>query len=782
MGETRPGTTRIEALAAAVTDEYASTRRLLSFGEWFELLCEEPSRHARTAAQYVKDAMDHFGQRQVRTPSGMVRRFCIFDRPYDEGHRLVGQEAAQNAMYEALEGFTQLGRTNRMLLLHGPNGSAKSTLLDCLLRGVEAYAKTDDGAVYAFSWVFPRNSDQTSGIGFSSSEIINDAPDGSFAKLGDDLIQARLADETRDNPIYLIPLNQRRRLIDDLSSKVDGAFSFGHQILSADLSARNRKIFDALLHAYNGELERVLCHIRVERTMFSRAYRCGLVDVEPKQTQDARSFPVTGDRAFSNLPASVAGQSLYGAGGDLVDANRGIINFADLLKRPYEHYKYLLTATENGRVALDHINLDLDIVFTGSANDIDLLQFRAGRAADYRSFRARLHLVPAPYLLDYRVERKIYQEQVGDLLQGIAIAPHLPRILALWGVMTRLRRPDPEHYDVKIRSVVEGLSPIDKADLFAYGRVPRGLSSEEARDLLATVPAMHEERHDYAVVTSEGSKHILGDYEGSFGASVRDLKNVLLACASEPGVTCITVPTLFDELKRYMGDSVNHKWMLLEPTGHGFNELGDRDDEETITSYAWNRWLDLSDQEVREAMGLVDEERYMELFVKYVKHAKHFVKKEQIFDNVTGESTNADVSFMEELETVMDPKATPRFRADVLARIGAWALSHPNEDPAYEEIFADYFARLREDYYRQQRNAVGRGIQFMLDLLAADEGEGTISESHEQGAGEEERAQAALAILLGESNEGVEGGAEGLGGHTRQSLKETLVALNKHRY
>ena len=126
------------------------------------------------------------------------------------------------------------------------------------------------------------------------------------------------------------------------------------------------------------------------------------------------------------------------------------------------------------------------------------------------------------------------------------------------GRVLRLRRPDPEHYDVKIRSVIEGLSPLDKADLYAYGRVPKGLSSEEARDLLSAIPAMHEERHDYAVVNSEGSKHVLGDYEGSFGASVRDLKNVLLACASEPGVTCITLPALFEELRRYMGDEVNH--------------------------------------------------------------------------------------------------------------------------------------------------------------------------------------------------------------------------------
>ena len=50
---------------------------------------------------------------------------------------------------------------------------------------------------------------------------------------------------------------------------------------------------------------------------------------------------------------------------------------------------------------------------------------------------------------------------------------------------------------------------------------------------------------------------------------------------------------------------------------------------------------------------------------------------------------------MKDLERTMDPNAGATFRADVLSRIGAWALSHPEEEPDYPAIFADYFARLR---------------------------------------------------------------------------------------
>lgn len=84
-------------------------------------------------------------------------------------------------------------------------------------------------------------------------------------------------------------------------------------------------------------------------------------------------------------------------------------------------------------MALDHVMLNLDVVFTGSANDLNLLEFRALRAGEYQSLRGRLELIPVPYLLDYRVERRVYAEQVGDLLRGIHIAPHVTAILALWG-------------------------------------------------------------------------------------------------------------------------------------------------------------------------------------------------------------------------------------------------------------------------------------------------------------------------------------------------------------
>jgi predicted Ser/Thr protein kinase len=417
------------------------------------------------------------------------------------------------------------------------------------------------------------------------------------------------------------------------------------------------------------------------------------------------------------------------------------------------------------------------MLLCGSANDLDLLEFRALRSGEYQSFRARLELIRVPFLLDYRVERKIYQEQVGDILRGVHVAPHVTKILALWGVMTRLRRPKPENYSPKLKRVLERMTPIEKADIYAYGRVPRGLSSEEARELLAAVPQLYLEKFPHAVVRAEGSDHILGDYEGSFGASVRDLKAVLLAAASEPGTTCVTVPRVFKELRSYLGDAVNHRWMILNQDGNGFHLLDG--DERSITGACWQRWLDLSDWEIREALGLVDEARYMELFRKYVVHVSHALKRERLFDPHTGELTDPDEKFMRGLEKTMAPDAGPNFRADVLSRIGAWALSHPNEDPAYDQIFPDYFALLREDYYKKQKDVVRKSMRRMLEVLADKEDNPMAADGERVTltATEEHNARHGLEILLGEHD----GGAR-RERHTRETLRETLVHLIKARY
>ena len=65
------------------------------------------------------------------------------------------------------------------------------------------------------------------------------------------------------------------------------------------------------------------------------------------------------------LPAALQSISLFEYGGELVNANRGLVEYQDLLKRPLESYKYLLTTVERSSVSLQTATLFLDLVFIG---------------------------------------------------------------------------------------------------------------------------------------------------------------------------------------------------------------------------------------------------------------------------------------------------------------------------------------------------------------------------------------------------------------------------------
>src|SRR5206468_2667673 len=45
------------------------------------------------------------------------------------------------------------GTERRVILLHGPVGSAKSTIVRLLKKGLEDYSRTHDGAMYTFAWI-----------------------------------------------------------------------------------------------------------------------------------------------------------------------------------------------------------------------------------------------------------------------------------------------------------------------------------------------------------------------------------------------------------------------------------------------------------------------------------------------------------------------------------------------------------------------------------------------------------------------------------------------------
>lgn len=270
---------RLEGITAGFEEQFRKGRLLLSFGEYLDLFATNPQRYGRDAATYVRDLFDHYGTSDIEKPWGTVRRWNLFDLPWEaredaRREALVGQEDVQAELYRSLSNFVREGRPNRVILTHGPNGSAKSTLAACVMRALEHYSTLEEGALYRFHWIFPNTKTVKGSIGFSDGrERPTVTPGGSYAHLADTDIDARLVIEVRDHPLFLIPVEQRRALLDEMWASAPDDQSPPQWLMRGQLAHKNQQVYEALLQRYKGSLAEVLRHVQVERYFVSRRYR-----------------------------------------------------------------------------------------------------------------------------------------------------------------------------------------------------------------------------------------------------------------------------------------------------------------------------------------------------------------------------------------------------------------------------------------------------------------------------------------------------------------------------
>jgi len=687
---------RLQSLGLEIREAYAKNKRVMSFEEYFTLYTAQPERQARSAAQYIRDVFDYFGTEEIRHPRGTLTRWKLFDIPWDGGRdRLIGQEEAQARVYRVLSNFTREGRTNKLVLLHGPNGSAKSTLVACIARALEYYSTLDEGALYRFNWVFPTHEVATGGIGFGGS--YDGGGRDTYAYLTDEQIAAKLMDELRDHPLFLIPSRRRREILRDrLGKKAD--FVLSDYILHGDIGHKNRQIYEALLAKYRGDYIKVLRHVQVERFYVQRRYREAAVTVEPQLAVDARGRQITMDRSVTSLPAVLQSLALYEYGGDLVDANRGIIDYADLLKRPLEAYKYLLGTVENARVPLENAILQLDQVFMASSNESHLAVFK--EIPEFQSFKGRLELIRVPYILDYTQEKRIYDEKLRPEGLGKHLAPHATFVVAFWACLTRMRKPLPEKYPKGLSDLVAKLGPMEKAELYSRQVAPDSFSAEQSKELLSNLDKIWGESDAYP------------NYEGRTGASPREIQTLILNAAANPKFLCVSPLAIFDEMEELVKNVTVYEFLKQEPLPGGFHE------NRKFIYAVRDRYLDLVDDEVRSSMGLVEEREYAKLFERYVTHVTNWMRKEKVRNPITGRLEDPDEEMMSEVEKTLGVGAKrDDFRHDAISRIGAWSIDHPNQKPNFAEIFPKHFQLLRESYFEQRKKIVKKTNQDVLVLL-----------------------------------------------------------------
>lgn len=706
----------VDSVAEEVERRFHAGRRVLSFGEYLELFEQDPVRFARDASRFLRDAIEHFGTTTVDYPWGSFTRWRIFDLPWEvpvpgqKGVRgaLIGQEQVQAEIVRALANFAREGRPSRLVLLHGPNGSAKSTIAGCLIRGLEAYSKLDEGALYRFHWVFPSMKTMRGSLGFAKGEPGRAEATGSYAHLPEDQIDAKIVLEVRDHPLFLVPLDERRRMLErawEGARQRKGADPDPpcDWILRGELSHKAAQVYDALLASYRGSWREVLKHVQVERYFVSQRYRCGAVTVGPQMSVDAAERQLTMDRSLASLPPSLQAITFYEAKGELIDAAGGILEFSDLLKRPLDTFKYLQLSIETGEVALTQQNVQLNCVMIASANEIHLDAFR--EHPEFASFRGRIELVRTPYLRSWLQEKSIYDEHVAPQVRR-HVAPHATEIAAQFAVLTRMRKATPDRFPRALGAALSGLTALEKMDLYARGTVPDRLDADAKKLLRANLRAVYDESDAYPI------------YEGRVGASPREMRVVLLDAAQSTSHACLSPLAVLEETEALCQRRAEFEWLQQEALGGGYH------DTRHFLESLLERLLDTWEEEMHGASGVVDEDRYAELFERYVQHVSVWVKKERVRNKLTGEYEEPDENLMREVEKLLDVKGDPtEARASMIGNVAAWAIDHPGAKVDAAVVFPQLLKRMR-DAIRSERRGVVAGRVRDVVLLVREDGSG----------------------------------------------------------
>src|SRR5260370_20434100 len=128
-----------------------------SFEDYLKLVRENP-RVTRTAFQRIYDMILSHGKTEyIDNKKRLIRYHFFHDEPNGGRDAVYGLDVPLmklvNVFKSAAQGY---GTEKRVILLHGPVGSSKSTIVRLLKKGLEEYSRTPEGALYTFTWVLDK--------------------------------------------------------------------------------------------------------------------------------------------------------------------------------------------------------------------------------------------------------------------------------------------------------------------------------------------------------------------------------------------------------------------------------------------------------------------------------------------------------------------------------------------------------------------------------------------------------------------------------------------------
>lgn len=390
-----------------------------SFQDYLDLVKANP-KISRNAFQRLYDMIVEHGTEEYIDFKKPVIRYKFFDDAANNGKDAVfGLDVPLMKLVNVLKAAALgYGPEKRVILLHGPVGSAKSTICRMIKKGVEAYSKTQNGAMYTFEWV------DTDG-----------KLDGLFGK------DTRVFHSPmNEEPLWLIPEHMRAQVCDELNRGQDANFRIH---IEGELSPPSRFIFKALMDRYGGDLVKVLNHVRVKRLVLSEADRVGIGTFQPKDEKNQDSTELTGDLNYRKIAeyGSDSDPRAFNFDGEFNVANRGMIEFVEVLKLDVAFLYDLLGASQEHRIKPKKFaQTYIDEVIIGHTNEPEYRRLQDNEFME--ALRDRTVKIDIPYITRWKDEMNIYKKDFNShKMRGISIAPHTIEMAAMWAILTRLEKP-----------------------------------------------------------------------------------------------------------------------------------------------------------------------------------------------------------------------------------------------------------------------------------------------------------------------------------------------------
>ena len=386
-----------------------------TFEEYLDLVSENPWV-TRNAFQRCYDMILSYGTETYEASREKKVHYRFFDDLADCGRDAIfGLEDSQVALVNALKSAAHgYGIEKRVLLLHGPVGSSKSTMARLLKKGLERYSALDEGAIYSLGWIDPMQPDDMSAVHWCPMN---------------------------EEPLHLIPEEFRSDIAAQLTNP---AKHTEYPInISGELCPFCRFMYMDSLARHGGDWTKVIQDVHVRRILLSEKDRIGIGTFQPKDEKNQDSTELTGDINYRKIAefGTDSDPRAFNFDGEFNVANRGIIEFIEVLKLDVAFLYDLLGASQEHKVKPKKFaQTDIDEVILGHTNEPEYRRLQNNEFME--ALRDRTVKIDVPYVTRLSNEVKIYEKDYNNQkVKGKHIAPHTIEMAAMWAVLTRLEEP-----------------------------------------------------------------------------------------------------------------------------------------------------------------------------------------------------------------------------------------------------------------------------------------------------------------------------------------------------